>query len=56
MTAPTDIPGPRPRPLIGNALDVDRDNAILGAMKLARQYGPIYQLVVPGRRPGRGGR
>jgi cytochrome P450 / NADPH-cytochrome P450 reductase len=42
------IPGPRPRPLIGNALDVDRENAILGAMKLARQYGPIYRLVVPG--------
>jgi cytochrome P450/NADPH-cytochrome P450 reductase len=42
------IPGPRPRPLIGNALDVDRNNAILGAIELARQYGPIYQLVVPG--------
>ncbi len=55
MTTPTDvrpsprgIPGPRPRPLIGNALDVDRDNAILGAMILSRRYGPIYQLVVPG--------
>jgi len=48
-SVPADVvPGPRPRPLIGNALDVDRDNAILGAMKLSRQYGPIYQLVVPG--------
>jgi len=43
-----DVPGPRPRPLIGNALDIDRQNAVLGAIKLAREYGPIYRLVLPG--------
>jgi cytochrome P450 / NADPH-cytochrome P450 reductase len=42
------IPGPRPRPVIGNALDIGRKGAVETAMKLARQYGPIYRLVVPG--------
>lgn len=42
------IPGPRPRPVIGNALDIGLKNAVEGAIKLARQYGPIYRLVVPG--------
>src|SRR6201996_2443555 len=46
--SPDAIPGPRPRPLIGNALDVDRHNAVLGAIELAREYGPIYRLAVPG--------
>jgi cytochrome P450 / NADPH-cytochrome P450 reductase len=42
------IPGPRPRRVIGNALDIDRKHAVEGAIKLARQYGPIYRLTVPG--------
>ena len=42
------IPGPRPRPVIGNALDIDLKHAVEGAINLARQYGPIYRLVVPG--------
>ena len=42
------IPGPRPRPVIGNALDVGRKHAMEGAIRLARQYGPIYRLVLPG--------
>jgi cytochrome P450 / NADPH-cytochrome P450 reductase len=44
------IPGPRPRPVIGNGLDVDRKHAVESAIKLAREYGPIYRLVVPGGR------
>lgn len=42
------IPGPRPRPVIGNALDIGRKGAVEAAIKLARQYGPIYRLVLPG--------
>ena len=42
------IPGPRPRPVIGNALDIGLKGAVEPAMKLARQYGPIYRLVLPG--------
>jgi cytochrome P450 / NADPH-cytochrome P450 reductase len=42
------IPGPQPRPVIGNALDIGRKSAVEDAIKLARRYGPIYQLVLPG--------
>lgn len=42
------IPGPRPLRVVGNALDIDRKHAMESAMKLARQYGPIYRLAVPG--------
>jgi len=42
------IPGPRPRPVIGNALDIGLKGAVEAAIKLARQYGPIYRLVLPG--------
>ncbi len=45
------IPGPRPRPVVGNALDIDRKHAVEAAIKLAREYGPIYRLVVPGGGP-----
>jgi cytochrome P450 len=45
------IPGPRPRPLVGNALDIDRKHAVEGAIKLAREHGPVYRLVVPGADP-----
>jgi cytochrome P450 / NADPH-cytochrome P450 reductase len=46
--ATTDIPGPAPKPLIGNATDIDRENAIESVMDLARRYGPIYRLTIPG--------
>ena len=42
------IPGPRPKPVIGNALDIGLKGAVEPAIKLARQYGPIYRLVLPG--------
>ncbi len=45
------IPGPRPRPVVGNALDIDRKRAVQSAIKLAREYGPVYRLVVPGGDP-----
>ncbi len=42
------IPGPPPKRVVGNAGDVDRDHVIESTMALAREYGPIYRLTVPG--------
>src|SRR6476659_2405775 len=44
---------PVPRPpghiLVGNLLDLDAAHPIEGLMALARKYGPIFELAVPGR-------
>jgi cytochrome P450 / NADPH-cytochrome P450 reductase len=45
----TEIPGPRPRPVVGNIPDIDADAPVQGMMRLAREYGPIYKLEVAGR-------
>lgn len=42
------IPGPAPKPLIGNMRDVDTAHTIESAMNLARRFGPIYRLKIPG--------
>ena len=50
MTATTaldEIPGPRGLPLIGNARDVDLEHPIESAMRLAKEYGPIFKLSTP---------
>jgi cytochrome P450/NADPH-cytochrome P450 reductase len=51
MTTPIGLnalPGPRGLPLIGNVRDLDTDNPIESLMTLAREYGPIFRLSVPG--------
>ena len=51
MTSPStldSVPGPRGLPILGNALDIDAASPIEGLMKLAREYGPIFKLSVPG--------
>ncbi len=45
-----DIPGPKPLPLVGNAFQIDALRAHLAMEAWARQYGPIYQLRMTGRR------
>lgn len=45
-----DIPGPKPLPLVGNAFQIDALRAHLAMEAWARQYGPIYQLRMRGRR------
>ncbi|GCE49663.1 cytochrome P450/NADPH-cytochrome P450 reductase [Thermosporothrix hazakensis] len=45
------IPRPPAKPFVGNLFDVDGEKPILGMMELARKYGPIFQLEVPGRSP-----
>jgi hypothetical protein len=42
------IPQPRPMPLLGNVADLRVDGGALGLMRLAREYGPIDRLALPG--------
>ncbi|MGH7836351.1 MAG: cytochrome P450, partial [Candidatus Binataceae bacterium] len=46
----TAIPQPPPKRFLGNLLDLDRGAPVQGLARLARQYGPIYQLVMRGQR------
>ena len=41
------IPGPKGRPVVGNALDIDAENPIESFLELARLYGPIFKLSMP---------
>ena len=45
------IPQPPGKFILGNLPDVMGDTPILDLMELAREYGPIYQLTLPGRSP-----
>jgi cytochrome P450/NADPH-cytochrome P450 reductase len=52
MTTPIsvdDIPGPRGLPLVGNIFDIDSHAPFDSMMMMAREYGPIFKLVVPGQ-------
>jgi cytochrome P450/NADPH-cytochrome P450 reductase len=52
MTTPIsvdDIPGPRGLPLFGNIFDIDSHAPFDSMMAMAREYGPIFKLVVPGQ-------
>ena len=42
-----DIPGPKARPIVGNALDIDAENPIETFLGMARDYGPIFKISVP---------
>jgi hypothetical protein len=44
------IPQPPGKFILGNLPDVAGDVPILELMKLAREYGPIYQLTFPGNK------
>ena len=43
----SDIPGPKPLPVVGNLRDLDTKRLVQGLMKLADQYGRIFQLHTP---------
>jgi cytochrome P450 / NADPH-cytochrome P450 reductase len=38
------IPQPRPRPVVGNAPDIDPEAPVQSMIELARELGPIYRL------------
>ena len=42
------IPRPPGHMLVGNLFDVDTAHPMEGLAELARKYGPIYKLDVPG--------
>ena len=44
MTATQPIPQPKTDPIIGNLRSIDGDVPVQSYMRLARQYGPIFQI------------
>ena len=42
------IPRPPGHVLVGNLFDIDAAHPVEGLAELARKYGPIYRLEVPG--------
>ncbi|BCL81010.1 NADPH--cytochrome P450 reductase [Ktedonobacteria bacterium brp13] len=47
----TPIPQPKEKPVFGNLLDISGKVPVQRMMSLAREYGPIYKLQIPGRNP-----
>lgn len=48
MTSPLEqIPQPHPTPLLGNIPDIKHAGGLLGLMRLADRYGPIFRLTAP---------
>ena len=43
------IPGPKPAPVVGNIAHIDTHMPIQSLMDLAREYGPIFRMEMPGR-------
>lgn len=43
------FPGPKPAPVVGNIPDLDPHAPVQSLIRLARQYGPIFRLELPGR-------
>src|SRR3954452_19689614 len=43
----SDIPGPKPLPVVGNMRDLDTKRLIQGLMELTDEYGQIFQLHTP---------
>jgi cytochrome P450/NADPH-cytochrome P450 reductase len=51
IEASKNIPQPKEKILVGNLPDLDTKAPVQAMMRLAREYGPIYQLTIPGRKP-----
>ena len=49
MTSPTEVPGPKPMPVIGSAYTIDTSNLVLSAERMAKEYGKFYKHEIPGR-------
>lgn len=46
---PRTAPGPEPKPLIGTLATIAGDTPVQDSMRLAREYGEIFQHHIPGR-------
>src|SRR5437762_3467755 len=46
-----EIPQPPAKPIVGNLLDINPGSPVQGLMQQAREYGPIFRLGLPNRRP-----
>ncbi len=46
---PSVFPGPKPAPVVGNIPDIDTHAPVQSLMALAREYGPIFRMELPGR-------
>lgn len=44
------IPHPPIKPVVGNLFDLDTDKPVQSMMELARQWGPIFEMTLPGRK------
>jgi cytochrome P450/NADPH-cytochrome P450 reductase len=51
IEASKNIPQPKEKMIVGNLPDLDTKAPVQAMMRLAREYGPIYQLTIPGRKP-----
>lgn len=49
MAAPTDIPGPKGLPFIGNVLDLQDEVPLRAIERLADIHGPIFRISILGR-------
>jgi cytochrome P450/NADPH-cytochrome P450 reductase len=47
LRPPSDIPGPKPLPVVGNLRDVDTKRLVQGLMEMADRYGQIFALHTP---------
>ena len=51
MNAPIgidELPGPRGLPLLGNVFDIDAHAPMEHMARMAKEYGPLYKIVLPG--------
>ena len=49
MSTSTDpIPQPKPWPIVGNLPEMQNPQLIVHLAELAKEYGPIFRLEVPG--------
>ncbi|KAJ6189770.1 hypothetical protein N7519_004678, partial [Penicillium mononematosum] len=44
------IPGPKPLPVVGNLFDIDLDHGLQSVIKMADEFGPLFQISINGEK------
>ncbi|KAJ5857263.1 NADPH-cytochrome p450 reductase FAD-binding alpha-helical domain-3 [Penicillium solitum] len=44
------IPGPKPLPVVGNLFDLDLDNGLQSIIRIADEFGPLFQITINGKK------